>query len=141
MDFVSEEEAANQNERDRGATRWNRRFKPIGEARAALETELLEAEVLWGEATRSPFQTLFDLENKLFGAILEQLDAVDPETEDDLNEPDKRRARSAILYRRTKDEFTAELLAGVSGVEHLLRPHIAQGMPPNQRLKLPARVD
>ena len=116
-----------ENERQRMALRWERKFEPIGRTRTSLEAELLEATVLWGGDIRGQFDPLFSLEGELFVMALEQVDAVGADGEPELNVAARRTARKAILYHRQGDDFSARLDRAVEVVEAMLRPRIGRG--------------
>ena len=101
---------------------YGRRWEELVKARSQLSLELLEAEVLWGEAIRAPEKLLIRCIGDLWLAVHRHLQ--DPssfrETEQNFQK------RLTILYEDDPDtnEFTKRVADVIQEFERILRPHI-----------------
>ena len=108
------------------AALWQERWEPIDSARRELMAELLEAEVVWGADYKDRCKKLFDCESELYGAVLEQLDAVGPDAEEALKTGESVRARRAKLYAKAdrSDDLSKAIVAAVEPIERDLGPRL-----------------
>lgn len=112
------------------ATAYQRRWDKVVEARDALQTELLEAEVLWGKQVLDIFSSAFELQRELYVYIYTRLESENPRTR-----PGMREAKERVLEKRRnvmydfstpgeEDEFSRDLSTAISGIESFLQPHL-----------------
>lgn len=108
-------------------TRWEK----VTAVRDDLQTELLEAEVVWGNAIYENFEPLFKLQQELFADVHSYLALINP----DAGEQERstwhgiRRARRQVLYDLAiagEDEYSADVAQAISGIESYLKPHLAK---------------
>jgi hypothetical protein len=102
---------------------YERRWNNLVKARSALRLELLEAEVLWGAAIRTPERQLNECIGELFAAM--HL-LVNPRP---TGLPDR---YFAVVYEGTTtdghDEFGDKVMSAVESFERILRPHIGRSL-------------
>lgn len=112
------------------ATAYQRRWDKVVEARDALQTELLEAEVLWGKQVLDIYDVAFKLQSELYVYIYTRLESENPKTR-----PRMREAKERVLENRRdvmhdfsapgeEDEFSRDLSTAISGIESFLQPHL-----------------
>lgn len=114
-----------------GTTRaYQARWDKVNEARAELQTDLLEAEVIWGEVIQKKFSRLFELQGELFSFVQSYLVTIDP------NQPQTTRnayqeilkTKRDIMYDLSSadkpDEFTKDVTIAVKAIEEHLVPHL-----------------
>jgi hypothetical protein len=100
--------------------RWDR----ISRARSVIEAALIEAEAVWGKSCRAPFEALWGLENKLYGAFLEQIDLSDPNNNETASREEREQIRRTI-YRHTKnDPIDPRLDQAINAVEERFAPYL-----------------
>lgn len=107
-------------------TRWDK----VDEARAELQMDLLEAEVIWGDVIQKKFSRLFELQVELFSVVQTYLVIMDP------NQPQTTRnayqeimkTKRDIMYDLSSadkpDEFTNDVTSAVKAIEEHLMPHL-----------------
>ncbi len=111
------------------AMAYQARWQRVSDVRTELQTELLEAEVLWGTELRKRFVALDKLEHELFVAVRSYLDLCNP------NAPEPR--KQAVYKRRNTerdimyddlseegDEFTRDVLRAIGPIEDYVKPHL-----------------
>jgi hypothetical protein len=108
-------------------TRWEK----VTEARDNLQTEMLEAEVLWGANVNAQFEALFKLQGELLAEIRAYLSLSDPSvpdhTKDALHEFQKE--KRSVMYDSLgsmPDPYSDELARAVTEIESYLKPHLAR---------------
>ena len=105
--------------------RWNK----LTETRNDLQTELLEAEVIWGKAIHEQLEPLFSLQRELFSDIHAYLIVCNPsENEGSRNAMSEiRRKRREVLYDTSSfepDPFTDDVEKAIVNIETFLKPHL-----------------
>lgn len=105
--------------------RWNK----VTAARDDLQTELLEAEVIWGKDIHEKFEPLFTLQRELFSDIHAYLIVCNPAEHTDSKHAmsEIRRKRREVLYDTSSfepDTFTGDVEKAISGIETFLKPHL-----------------
>lgn len=105
--------------------RWNK----VTAARDDLQTELLEAEVIWGKAIHEQFEPLFTLQLELFSDIHSYLIVCNPAEHADSKHAisEIRRKRREVLYDTSSfepDPFSIDIEKAISGIETFLKPHL-----------------
>jgi len=104
---------------------YERRWRPLQTIVARLETNLLEAEVVWGKATVDKVRKLSGLITELHQAIHFYLQAQNPVGRDEtVAEPFDAKQRSILFGGPTTDEFKDQISQAVKDVEKQLKPHI-----------------
>lgn len=105
--------------------RWNR----VIEARTELQSELLEAEVLWGKEAIKDFEPLFKLQGELLLAIQHLVFMLDPALSYEFKQArDKVQSkRRDIVYENLGDDddkFNNDVAASLSKIEARFKPHL-----------------
>ncbi len=109
---------------------YERRWKRLIEASTELEAEVLEAEVLWGQAIRAPELILRRLRAEIYSAVRMYMDLLSsPRPSESLSQVVHEQER--ILYQAgspgKEDEFGGRIEAAVKSFETILRPHLSRG--------------
>ena len=99
------------------------------QVRNDLQTELLEAEVIWGKEIYDRFEPLFKLQQELFADIHSYLVVCNPAEHQQSREAMAkiRRKRREVLYDLsgvTPDEYSEEVALAISSIETYLKPHL-----------------
>lgn len=105
------------------------RWKPIELAAATLETDLLEAEAIWGPELRGLLAQLYAHQSRLFVAVDEHIRVMSPPSygSEPADDPEERRNRTEIVYQvREDDEFARDVNAAIKPIEDLLKPHLTR---------------
>ena len=108
---------------------YQRRWDKVSEARSELQTELLEAEVLWGKIIYEQFEPLFKLQQELFADVHSYLVVCNPEEHEKSREvmSEIRRKRREVLYSMfgdMPDAFSDDIEKTISDIENFLKPHL-----------------
>jgi hypothetical protein len=108
---------------------YQRRWDKIAEVRDDLQTELLEAEVLWGKCVSDQFEPLFKLQQELFADVHAYLVIMNPEEHERSRDAmaEIRRNRREVLYDfsgEAPDAYSKELTDAVLCIEASLKPHL-----------------
>jgi hypothetical protein len=108
-------------------TRWEK----VTGARDDLQTELLEAEVVWGKAIYENFEPLFALQKELFADVHSYLALTNPDAgkEEKASWNQIRRERRKVIYDLAvsgQDEYSTDIANAISGIESYLKPHLAK---------------
>lgn len=107
---------------------YEKRWKKVLDARSELETEMLEAEVIWDASVRDRFRALVSLQGELFATLHIFLTARDPRRseEDRRIYSDLLRKRRDIMYETgvEDDEFAKDVQVAVADLESWLKPHL-----------------
>lgn len=108
---------------------YQKRWSNVAEVRADLQTELLEAEALWGQEIHDLFEPIFKLQNELFVAVDLQLTVCDPSEPLHIRNSRQNaiRKRRDVMYEitgETEDEFTTEMTCAIKSIETFLKPHL-----------------
>ena len=108
---------------------YQRRWDKVSEVRNELQTELLEAEVLWGKVIYEQFDPLFKLQNELFADVHSYLIVCNPSEHEQSREAmsEIRRKRREALYSslgEQPDPFSDDIEKAIVGIETFLKPHL-----------------
>ncbi|HEX7679758.1 MAG TPA: hypothetical protein VF713_16630 [Thermoanaerobaculia bacterium] len=108
---------------------YDSRWQKVADLRTELQTELLEAEVLWGNELGKRFQALYKLEHELMIAIRSWLILRDPKaSEAQKNAVQKHQAAARdIMYDELSEEgdkFTKDVVCAIGPIEEYLKPHL-----------------
>ena len=111
------------------ARAYQSRWEKVTAARTALDTELIEAEVLWGDGVKGVYESMFALQHELFGVVLMYLRATDPKENAHTKESllDALAKKRDIMYDLSgvqPDEFSKDLSSAVGKVEEFVKPHL-----------------
>jgi hypothetical protein len=111
------------------ARAYQLRWDKVTEIRNELQTELLEAEVLWGKETHRKYESLFKFQQELFVTIHAYLRACDPDRPEESRRVtqqvlEKRRDVMYDLSGETPDEFGQDVAAAIISIEEFLKPHL-----------------
>ncbi|MCG7488125.1 hypothetical protein MHN79_01355 [Vibrio sp. Of14-4] len=125
----SEEEANGMNQDDikyYGTSKaYQNRWVKVQDQRTNLYTDLVEAEVIWGDELSKLFKNVFDLEHKLFTSIHQYLKLINPKTSNASKKVIK--IDSEIMYDdlgKTPDNFKCEMLTAISAIEDYIKPKL-----------------
>jgi hypothetical protein len=112
------------------ARAYQARWDKVNEARAELQTDLLEAEVIWGDVIQKKFSRLFELQGELFSVVqtyLVTMDSNQPQTIRDSYREIMKTKRD-IMYDLSSadklDDFTKDVTIAVKAIEEHLVPHL-----------------
>lgn len=106
---------------------YQRRWDLIPAAKAKLDANLLEAEVVWGSDIRSRVTPLNRLIGELLVAVQGHLEARNPDGHYESPGPELVMKRHEILYAMGEpDRFKEQVDEVIRGIESGLRPHIAR---------------
>lgn len=107
-------------------TAYNKRWDKVTEARIEVDTELLEAEVLWGDSIKKIYRNLFSVGKKLFIDLRHYLNNISPDSSVKLN------YNNDIIYAKLigenefseDDKFTNDLIKSINNIEKELKTHL-----------------
>jgi len=109
------------------AQAYQRRWELIPAAKAKLDANLLEAEVIWGPDIWTKVTPLNRLIGELLIAVQDHLDARNPNGRYESPGPELIKKRHETLYAiGESDPFKERLDEVICSVENELRPHIVQ---------------
>lgn len=104
------------------------RWDKVTEVRNDLQTEMLEAEVLWGNGIYEKYELLFKLQDELFVAVSSQLRVSNPDEPEQTRQAIRQatQKRRDILYDSddTSDEYTGDVAKTIASIEAFLKPHL-----------------
>src|SRR5262249_55928437 len=107
------------------AQAYERRWRPLQAIVARLETNLIEAEVVWGNQTLDKACILSSLISDLHWAIHSYLEARKPlERDETVAELFDEKQRLILYGGRKQDEFKDQVNQAVRAIEERLKPHI-----------------
>lgn len=111
------------------STAYQGRWNKVSSARDDLQTELLEAEVIWGKSIYEQFEPLFTLQRELFTDIHSYLMVCNPDQNDDSRHAmsEIRRKRREVLYDTSSfeaDPFSEDVEKTIVSIEAFLKPHL-----------------
>lgn len=112
------------------ATAYQNRWEKVVEARDELQTELFEAEVLWGKEINTRYSACFTLEKELWVYLLTYLESRNPRAS-----PGMQEAKERVLANRRdvlrefssvdeEDEFSRDVSAAIARIEDFLKPRL-----------------
>ena len=117
--------ASQQREWHAQAQAYERRWRPLQAIVARLETNLIEAEVVWGNQTVDKACILSSLISDLQCAIHSYLEARKPlEADETVAELFDEKQRLVLYGGRKQDEFKDQVNQAVRAIEEQLKPHI-----------------
>lgn len=108
---------------------YQKRWDKVTEVRTDLQTEMLEAEAIWGRIVYEKFEPVFKLQQELFSSVHAYVSACNP------NESEQSRAayqglmhkQRDILYdlsSESPDEYTQDVTRAIEAIESFLKPHL-----------------
>jgi hypothetical protein len=111
------------------ANAYQKRLNKVAEVRADLQTEMLEAEAIWGRIIYEKFEPIFKLQQELFSSVYAYISACDP------YEPEQSRAAYQEIMRKQRDilydlspdspdEYTENIAHAIEAIESFLTPHL-----------------
>lgn len=111
------------------AQAYQKRWEPVPKAKSALDTTLLEAEVVWGKNIVEKVSPLNELIGELLWAIQDHLEAMNPNVHYDNPGAEEIKKRRETMYARgnvDRDDYKKKLESVIAGIENELKPHIEQ---------------
>jgi len=112
------------------ATAYQNRWEKVVEARDELQTELLEAEVLWGKEINTRYNACFALEKELWVYLLTHLESRNPRARPGMQEAKERvLANQRDVLRELssvgdEDAFSRDVSAAIARIEDFLKPRL-----------------
>jgi hypothetical protein len=112
------------------ANAYQKRWDKVADVRTDLQTEMLEAEAIWGRIVYETFEPVFKLEQELFSAIYVYLLTLNPNESDRFGAPYQEimTKQRDILYHHLSsenpDEYTKDLTCAIEAIESFLKPHL-----------------
>lgn len=107
---------------------YQRRWEKLNLTRAALQTELLEAEVVWGEEIIDKFSSVVALQNELWRNVYITLAASNPDESQEYRSVHQEMLRNqrdiTYDYLSEEDLFTQDMKRAIEQVENYLKPHL-----------------
>lgn len=111
------------------ANAYQKRWDKVTEVRTDLQTEMLEAEALWGRIVYEKFEPVFKLQQELFSSVHAYISVCNP------NESEQSRAayqkimrdKRDILYElssESPDEYAQDITRAIEAIESFLKPHL-----------------
>lgn len=108
------------------AQAYQKRWQPLSDAKAELDTELLEAEAVWGVEIREKFSRLDGLVTELSLAVEYYLDVRNPNVQEEWTPKERKESREIMYAHGSKDKFKEKLEAVLKDIETVLKPHITR---------------
>jgi hypothetical protein len=133
MPTPTESEAANMSNpeiRHYGiAKAYQKRWDKVTEVRTDLQTEMLEAEAIWGRVIYDKFEPIFKLQQELYSSVHAYVSACNPNESEQSRTvyQEIMRKQRDILYDQTQenpDEFTQDINSVIQEIESFLKPHL-----------------
>lgn len=111
------------------ATAYQKRWDKVAEARTDLQTEMLEAEAIWGRTVYEKFDPVFKLQQELFSSVHAYVSACNPDESKDSRAVfqvimQKNRQILNDLSSEMPDEYTQDVTHAVEAIETFLKPHL-----------------
>lgn len=112
------------------AKAYQLRWAKVIEARDELQTELLEAEVLWGKPAIDLYRAAFELQQELYVYIYTRLEIENPKTRPSLSEAKEKllKNRRAVMHDFSapgeEDDFSRDVSVAIASIETFLQPHL-----------------
>jgi hypothetical protein len=108
---------------------YQRRWDKVTEVRTDLQTELLEAEAVWGREVHKQFDPIFKLQHELWVAVHSYVTACNPDASEGMRDVMNKAMRKNrdILYEisgETEDEFSSDITKAIGSIESFLKPHL-----------------
>jgi hypothetical protein len=109
------------------AQAYQKRWEAVSKAKGRLDTNLFEAEAVWGPQIRNIVSLLNPLLGELLFAVQDRVEARKPGSHYDRADAEEQRKQHDTLYGgRSTDKFKNKLEDVISAIENELRPHIIQ---------------
>lgn len=109
---------------------YEKRWSKVAEIRAELYSQLLEAQALWGDSFKDLLSPLWKLELELLGVVRTYLDAMDPNSSEEMRRAvqEIHRKKRDILYDMLdeSDEFRADYSRELIPIEAALRQKLGR---------------
>lgn len=113
------------------AKAYQARWEKVDTARNNLQTEMLEAEVVWGKTIYAKFEPLFKLQHELFSDVQSYLGITNPD-EGIISKDAWRKIRASrreVLYDMLgsrPDPYSDDIAKAISEIESYLKPHLVK---------------
>lgn len=112
------------------AQAWEKRWEPVGKARAEFDANVLESEVFWGNEIKEKAAKLSRLQAELLVTIQVHIERTNPRDPDKTYWGEDSKKSRAIMYGigdRSKDAFLDKMLTAIEEIESILKPYIKKG--------------
>lgn len=111
------------------ASAYQVRWDKVAAVRTNLQTDMVEAEVLWGRVIYDRYTPMFELQNELYRDVHSYLGLCNPNELPAMKEAltKARQARRQVLYDLSSDElddFSKEVNLAIWKIEEYLKPHL-----------------
>ncbi|TKK11767.1 hypothetical protein PflCFBP13510_12255 [Pseudomonas fluorescens] len=109
---------------------YQRRLDLVAEARAPIESSLIEAEAIWGVELRKLFQPLFSLQHEFYIYVDYHFVSTDPTEDDDYRKSygEILKNKRDVLFDATDeigDDFRKEFNLAVEDIQQYVKPKLA----------------
>lgn len=112
------------------ANAYQKRWEKVQNSTNDLNTDLLEAEAIWGKEIYDIFKPCKDLENELFRNIQDYLQLINPNESDEMKEVIRksRKKQREIMYDDLTDdnEYKRQYAEALTKIEKYLRPKLSK---------------
>lgn len=112
------------------ANAYQKRWEKVQNSTNDLNTDLLEAEAIWGKEIYDIFKPCNDLKNELFRNIQDYLKLIDPNESDDLKEfiQKSRKKQREIMYDKLTDDdkYKRQYAEALTKIEKYLKPKLSK---------------
>lgn len=111
------------------ANAYQKRWDKVTEVRMDLQTELLEAEAIWGKTIYEKFEPVFKLQQELLSSVHTYVSACNPSESEQSRAAYQEimRKQRDILYdvsSESPDEYTQDVTRAIEAIESFLKPHL-----------------
>ena len=111
------------------ASAYQARWDKVAAVRTNLQTDMVEAEVLWGREIYDRCNSMFELQNELYRDVHSYLGLCNPNELPAMKEAlaKARQARRRVLYDLSSDElddFSKDVNLAIEKIEDYLKPHL-----------------
>jgi hypothetical protein len=108
---------------------YQKRWDKVTEIRTDLQTEMLEAEAIWGRIVCEKFEPVFKLQQELFSSVYAHVSACNPDESEQSRaayQEIKQKQRDILydLSSESPDGYTQDVTRAIEAIESFLKPHL-----------------
>ncbi len=109
---------------DQATKKFDKRWQVLEDAMQDLETEILEARVIWGNEIDSHMRKIRQCKGNLFMTIVEHIEAIrNPER---TTPEERKKLRHQVYSHGTEDTLSGEISEALKSLEEELRRHLEE---------------